>query len=236
MQELDAIFERAKADLVFLNEDGKPDVLIWEHSCRVVMAARAIARLPEAATLEPDEIAVAAAGLYHDAGVIVRMRSESIAVEEILAATGDDRHRQAGATLMTESLADLLDKKTLELASQAVRTLAVRSLQTAEAKVVSDAENLNKLGVLSLWPLIRSSVRTGRGVGAVLEKWRRQREYKYWEARIGESFHFDAVRRLAGSRLNVLAGFMEELERAHQLSDVKELAEASHVEPDSATA
>ncbi len=220
MQMLEAIGERAKADLVFLNEDGAPDVLLWEHSFRVAATAKAVLRFPGVAALEANEVAVAAAAFYHDAGFIVRLRRKSILPDEILTGPGDEQHREAGVELMNASLSDLLDHATLELANQALRTLAVRVLHTPEAKVVSDAENLNKVGILSLWPMIRRGVRTGGAVGAVLEKWRRQQEYKFWQARINESFHFDSVRRLANARLEVLTGFMEELDHAHRVLDV----------------
>ncbi len=54
----------------------------------------------------------------------------------------------------------------------------------------------------------------------MIDKWKRKREYRFWEARLNDSFRFEPVRALAEQRLERFGLLMEELEQQHQGADL----------------
>lgn len=218
--QLDAIWNRARADLVATTEHGDEDVFLWEHAVRVAENARRIAMLPVVQEASPDETAVVAAALYHDAGWIVRLRNGEIKRDEILIRPMSESHREQGAALMERSLSPSLSRDSLTRASQAIRALNDRRIEPIEGQVVCEADNLEEFGVLSLWSTIRRSAIDGKGVQTLLETWRRRKEYRFWEARLNDSFRFAAVRAVAERRLEQFESLMEELERQHKGVDL----------------
>ncbi len=215
MTRLDAIWNRARDDLVVTTEQGHADLFVWEHTTRVAKSARQIADLPEVRGQEPDELAIAAAALYHDAGWIARYRDGEISRLDLLIGPCSASAREQAVLLMQTSLSDLLPADTLQCASAAVRTLSDREIETIEGQVVREADNLDEFGLLILWPAIRRGAIDGKGVQALIDKWRRQKEYRFWAARLNESFRVQPVRELARRRLGKLERFMEELEEEH---------------------
>ncbi len=218
--QLDAIWNRARADLVATTEHGDEDVFLWEHAVRVAENARRIVMLPVVQEASPDETAVVAAALYHDAGWIVRLRNGEIKRDEILIRPMSESHREEGAALMERSLSRSLSHDSLTRASQAIRALNDRGIEPIEGQVVCEADNLEEFGVLSLWSTIRRSAIDGKGVQTLLETWRRRKEYRFWEARLNDSFRFAAVRAVAERRLKQFESLMEELERQHKGVDL----------------
>lgn len=213
---LDAIFNRARDDLVITTERGQEDLFLWEHTTRVARSAGQIAKLPEVQEQEPDELAIAAAALYHEAGWIVRCRNGEISRLDLLIGPCTSAAREQAVVLMEGSLSELLPAVSLRRASVAVRTLSDRDIETIEGKVLREADNLDEFGLLILWPAIRRGAIDGKGVQAVIDKWRRQKEYRFWAARLNESFQFPPVRELARRRLGKWERFMEELEEEYK--------------------
>lgn len=228
----DAIWNRARVDLVILTERGDEDLFLWEHSVRVANNARQIAKLSMVRAAFPDEAAVVAAALYHEAGWIARLKAGEIKRDEILLRPLPEIHREKDALILERSMAKLLSPHALTRASQAVRALNDRAMESIEAQVVTEADNLDEVGVLSLWATIRRTALDGKGVQAVIDTWRRRKEYRFWEAWLDDSFRWTPVRTIARKRLKKLERLMEELEEQHQGADlvlddvVKENAEA----------
>jgi HD superfamily phosphodiesterase len=217
---LDAIFNRAREDLVINTEQRDQDVFVWEHSVRVTEMARKIAALPPVREAEPDEAAIIAAALYHEAGWIMRLRDGEITRVECLLGTASETQREQGAIMMERSLAKLLPAESLARASQIIRTLHSRDIEPIEGQVVRDADNLDGFGLLSLWAIIRRGAVEGKGVQAVLDTWQAQRLYHFWEARLKDSFLFPAVRAIAERRLEKFERFMGQLRQEHQGEDI----------------
>lgn len=216
----DAIWNRARADLVITTEQGGEDLILWEHSVRVSETARQIARLPEVQAASPDEAAIVAAALYHDAGWVARLRDSEIRRGEILCRLKSEAHREHGALMLEHALGELLPRDTLQRASGAIRTLKNRRIESVEGQVITEADNLDELGVLSLWSSIRRGVTEGKGVQAVIDTWRRRKEYRFWEAHLKDSFRFAPVRAVAEKRLEQLERLMRELEGQHTGADI----------------
>ncbi len=215
----DVIFSRARADLVMATEHGDEDVLLWEHSVRVAQSARRIAELPVVQDASADRAAIVAAALYHDAGWIAQLHKGEIQRNEILLHTTSEIQRDQGALMLERSLAGMLPRESLLRAVRAVRTYNDRDSESIDAQVVCEADNLDEFGVLSIWLTVRRGVIEGKAVQALIDTWHRRKEYRFWEARLNDSFRFAAVRRVAEKRLEQFEHFMEELERQHKCAD-----------------
>lgn len=220
MATLDAIWDRARTDLIIRSGAGGEDVTCWENARRTAQSTLRLSRLTELRSLPIDTDALLAAALYHDVVTADRLR-RGLLSQHALAQRGLAlRHREQSAARMHERLADLLAEEVLTRASEAILTLHDRETASLEGRILSDARNLNDIGLLSLWPVIRRSMIEGRGVESLIETWKRQEEYRFWEARIDEAFHFETVRRLAERRLARFNEFVAEVARLHHGLDI----------------
>lgn len=222
--QVDAIWTRARVDLVLQTKQGHPDLFLWEHSARVTHNAQHIARLAMALPTEVDESAVIAAALYHDAAWAVRWREGEVDRTEILLTPTTDTGWEQGASLLERSLADVLSPTCLERAAAAVRSLSRSGEGLIEGQIVAEANNLDEFGVLALWTVIRRGTLEGKGVQAVIDMWERKKEYRFWTARLHDSFRFKPVRELAEERLKRFERVMEELKEQHQGRDLERVA------------
>jgi len=229
--DLEAIWKRARTDLVIPTPRGDSDVFLWEHSARVAQTAQHISRLPIIRSQKPNEAAIVAAGLYHYAGWITRFREGTVNRVEVLLGSLSEADHDQGVVLMEKSLSGLLAKESLELAARAIRGARNRGTELIEAQVVIEADNLQEFGVVSLWSAIRRGAVEGKGVQAVLDTWRRKKEYQFWTARLNDSFRFEPVRELARRRLEKFERLLGELEDQHSGADVAALLAPRREEP-----
>lgn len=220
MVNLEPIWNRGRLDLVLMGEHGEPDVYLWEHSVRVAQTALRIAQLPSVAAHGPDEAAVVAAGLYHEAGWVARYAQGEVGRLDVLNRQPTDNHREQAAEFMLEKLGDLLPPDSLDRAAIAVRTLNDRDIPVIEGQIVTEADNLDEFGVIALWPAVRRGALEGKGVRAVIDTWKRRKEYHFWTARLNDSFRFPEVREIAKARLERMERIMLELEEQQNAADV----------------
>jgi hypothetical protein len=216
----DAIWKRARSDLTVTIRQGDPDVFLWEHTSRVAHVAQRIAKLDVVVEQDPDEAAVLAAALYHDAAWAIRCRTGEVDRTEVLLTPLNDSAGEQSAALLEERLADLLPPGTLERAARAIRLMHEREPAIIEAQIIAEANNLEEFGLLSLWMQIRRGMLDGKGTQAVIETWRRKKEYHFWTARLRDSFRFEPTRRLAEQRLSKLERFMQELQEQFTGADI----------------
>ena len=221
--DLEAIWKRARADLVIPTPRGDLDVFLWEHSARVAQTAQHISQLPLIRSQRPDGAAILAAGLYHDAGWVTRFREGAVERMEILLGSLSETDHEQGALLMERSLAGLVPRESLEVAAHALRGCHERGTEMIEAQVIAEADSLQEFGIVSMWPLIRRGAIDGKGVQSVLDTWRRKKEYQFWTARLSDSFRFEPVRELARRRLEKFERLLAELEEQHAAADVSAL-------------
>jgi hypothetical protein len=220
MVNLEPVWARARTDLLIPGEHGDPDVYLWEHSARVTAVAQKLARLPNFEGQAPDDAVIVAAGLYHEAGWAVRYSENAVKRTDILTRPPAESHRELGARFMEKRLTGLLPTETIERASLAISTLNDRDIPLLEGQILTEAENLEEFGLLSLWPAVRRGALDGKGVKAVLDTWRRRKEYQFWTARLNDSFRFPWVREIAKARLARFERFMEELQEQHEGADL----------------
>ena len=92
-----------------------------------------------------------------------------------------------------------------------------------EAKILSDARNLDDMGAVGIFSEFRRFVCNGKGVADVLESWKRKVDYRYWQARLKESFRFETVRKLAVQRFAATEYFMTQLKMENNAQDLEDL-------------
>jgi hypothetical protein len=115
-------------------------------------------------------------------------------------ATVRDRAEQAAEMLIT-ALDKLVDAATLAHTVQILQQLSKRPPALDEARLVSDALNLDDFGVIGLLQQAIQISRQGSGLAQVAEGCEKRDQYGYWEARLKDSFHFEAVRKIAAARV-----------------------------------
>lgn len=216
----DAISKRARDDLTIITEQGEPDVFLWEHCSRVARYARWVVRQPEVRALSPDEPAVIAGALYHDAGWIVRLQEKEIRREHVLISPMSERHFELGAAFLERRLENALPPETIRRAAQAVRALQARRVESIDGQVIAEADSLDEAGLVSLWRRIRRATLEGKGIQAELEMWKRKSEFGFWEAWLNNVFRFPVVRRAAVERLKRTERFLHELSLEHEAKDL----------------
>jgi hypothetical protein len=218
--------QSARADLTLrLPGMEHGDTFLFEHACRVERYAAFIATWARRAIpAKIDAESLSAAAMYHCAAWALRYHDGHIARWEILSKPLSDVHLELSASLAAERLRRLLDSPTVEAVCQIIRESGRRDTTYVPAQIVSEASNLDQIGPLALWQIVRRQSEEGRGIEAALQTWDRQREYNFWHARIKDAFRFPAVRRIAEARLAELDRFMAAL-RAH--SRAEDLASAT---------
>ena len=229
----DVMWTRAREGLVISDGRGGEDVFMWEHTVRVTQAARQVAGGPDVPQADLDLDALTAAALYHDAGWAMQYRQGLINRAELLAKPTSDPLREAGAGLLETELAGVLSPGSLKRAAEAVCSHSQRKCELAEALVLGDAHSLDEIGTLSFWHTVRRQAMEGKGVQAALDTWKRQKEYRFWEARI-DNFRFESVRELARRRIQRLESFMAALASEHNGGDLR--AAPSPADPRQASA
>jgi hypothetical protein len=203
-------------------------VFLFEHASRVALNAQRLARLPEFSSTDLDPTALLVAALYHDASWVTRCKDGELDRMEVLLSSVAESAWDGSVAAMERGLSKLLPGPVLRRAASAIRSLSRHGNDSAEGRVVSEANSLDEFGLPALWGMIRRGMLDGRGVQAVLEMWQRKREYQFWTARLRDSFQVPAVRRLAEQRLQTFERFMEELAQQQAGSDTERACAGSN--------
>jgi hypothetical protein len=93
------------------------------------------------------------------------------------------------------------DSDLLEDARNILQEASKSPPSTDDARLLADALNLDDFGIHGLLQQALRMGATGATLQELLESFKRQEQYGYWEARLKEDFHFEPVRRLAAQRL-----------------------------------
>ena len=94
-----------------------------------------------------------------------------------------------------------VDELLLDRATRLLREMPHRSPMLDEAKLLADAVNLDDFGAVGVALQIIQLARQGEGVLQLAEGCEARELYGYWDARLKDGFHFDAVRQIAVRRL-----------------------------------
>lgn len=94
-----------------------------------------------------------------------------------------------------------VDELLLDRAIRLLHEMPHRSPMLDEAKLLADAVNLDDFGAVGVMLQVVQLARQGEGPQQLAEGCEARELYGYWEARLKDGFHFEAVRQIAIRRL-----------------------------------
>jgi hypothetical protein len=89
--------------------------------------------------------------------------------------------------------------------------LPQRKPDSDDARLLADIVNLDDFGVVGLMQTMSLLAHQGDGVDALLDGAAKRDQYGYWDARLRDGFHFDAIRDVARARLSEARSVIEQL-------------------------
>jgi hypothetical protein len=111
-----------------------------------------------------------------------------------------DRAEEAAELLVGIAGPDV-DESLLDRATRVLQEMPHRSPMLDEAKLLADAVNIEDFGVIGVAVQAIQLARQGEGVMQLADGCDKREQYGYWEARLKDGFHFEAVRQIALRRL-----------------------------------
>ena len=111
-----------------------------------------------------------------------------------------DRAEEA-AELLAGIAGPDVDESLLDRATRVLQEMPHRSPMLDEAKLLADAVNIEDFGAIGVAVQAIQLARQGEGVLQLAEGCEKREQYGYWEARLKDGFHFEAVRQIALRRL-----------------------------------
>jgi hypothetical protein len=119
------------------------------------------------------------------------------------------KHQRGTLRERAEEAAELLlgvaggeaDELLLDRAARLLHEMPHRSPMLDEARLLADAVNLDDFGAVGVALQVIQLARQGEGLLQLAEGCEARELYGYWEARLKDGFHFEAVRQIAVRRL-----------------------------------
>jgi hypothetical protein len=108
---------------------------------------------------------------------------------------------EEAAELLILEIGALIDEAVLDLAARILREAPHPSPMLDESRLLADALSLDDFGIIGLTRQMSDRSLQGQGVGALSAGLARREAYGYWDARLKDGFHFEAVRKIARRRL-----------------------------------
>lgn len=226
----------AAKDLLTLPSDSPAgDRWLWEHAARVAHLTQLLALWPEAREIggdPPDRTAVTVAALFADAGWAVQVRRGEIKRWEVLNRPTNDFQREYGVGALQDHAGEFLLAETAQTAARAIREWPDRYTKVPEARVLSEAENLDEIGVLYVLRQFRQWEYQvdGRPLEQLVASWSQLVEYRFWEARINDCLRWETTRHIARERLRAVEQFMVALARDCEATDLQRVLESAGID------
>ncbi len=236
MSEMDIIREMAQQVLTVPTLAGTADNWLWDRAQRLVRNVEHICRLPELteADLAVDRFCLTAATCFSDAGFARYADPEDTAARLVLADVTLGDLLDFSTQIVSDKLSGSLAGPKIDKISRIIIESGNRFTDMTEAKILSDARNLDDMGAVGLFNEFRRYVVHGKGASDVLDSWQRKVDYRYWQARLKEGFRFESVRKLAAKRFSAAKYFMDQLGAENSASDLeKMILESLDSKPDS---
>jgi hypothetical protein len=112
-----------------------------------------------------------------------------------------DRAEQAAEMLVGLVGDDKANDALLDQSTELLVEVHQRNPESEQARLLADALSLEDFGVIGIVAQTVALARQGGGVSEVANGLEKREQYGYWEARLNDGFHFDAVRTIAKKRL-----------------------------------
>jgi len=225
VSEIDVIRDIARQVLTVQTLTGDKDSWLWDRSQRLVRNIEHICRLPELTEqdLSVDRFCLIVAGYFCDSGFARYADAEDTSARLVLADLSPADLRDFSTQIVSDKLAGSLAGPKIDKINKIITESGNKFTAMAEAKILSDARNMDDMGAVGVFNEFRRYAIHGRGVSDVLESWKKKIDYRYWQARLKESFCFDSVRKLAEQRCAATECFMNQLEVENAARDLEDI-------------
>jgi hypothetical protein len=225
MSEMDVIRQIAEETMKVPTLAGVNDNWLWDRTLRILRNVEHICRMPELAERNSptDRFCLIAAAYFADAGFARWADAEDTSSRLVLSDVSQTDLRDFSTQIVTDRLSGALAGPKIEKINKIIVESVNRFTEMVEAMILSDARNLEDMGAVGLYHEFRKYVIHGKGVADVLDSWKRKIDYRYWQARLKESFRFESTRKLAEQRFGAAEYFMNQLQVEHNARDLEEL-------------
>jgi hypothetical protein len=223
MSDLKTIREIAKETLItHIFPDNSLDCL-WDRAQRLVRNTECVCRLPELnqSSVQIDRFCLKAATYFNDAGAARYLNTHKKQAKAVNFETGGINLLEISAEIAVEKLNGILDPQKIGKISKIINESGNRFAKRLESMILYDVRNLDDMGSIGILNEFRGYVLNGEGISELLQNWKRKIDYKYWQARLRESFRFDSIRKIAETRLSAAEDFMNRLESEIRGDDLR---------------
>lgn len=225
MTQVDTIKQVAHQVLQVPTNVGMSNNWLWDRTLRIVDNVETVCRMPEVAgeNMAVDRFCLTVAAYFADAGFTNYIGIETIEAGLVLADINTSDLREFSTQIVFEKLGGILDTNKLNKVNRIIAESNDRFSEMNEAMILSDARNLEDIGIIGIFNEFCACGVHGKGVGDVLESWKKKVDYRYWEARLKESFSFESVRKVAVRRFAQAEELMNHLAVENSATDLKEV-------------
>ncbi|MHC4124108.1 MAG: HD domain-containing protein [Planctomycetota bacterium] len=223
MTELNKIEQLAKR-LLTISIPSITSSFLWDRAQRLLRNVELICRLPELGDKKTqiDRFCLAVAAYFSDAGIVVLVNNGRVVDSWGINGNNGDDLTEELVEFVEQNLAGVVEKHKIEKVNQIIFESNSRFTKTVEAMILSDARNLDDMGVVGIFNELRRYFIGGRNLSDALQLWKRKIDYGYWQARL-ESFSFESVRKIAEQRFMATEKLIEQLRAESSAQDLKEL-------------
>lgn len=224
MDKYKGIRQLANEIITIRTPTSETDTSLIERAQRLISNVELICRQPEVAGMDLiiDRLCLYAATYFSDSGLAQYLQKTNAPVT--LGAGDYDRREleELSADIVRRNLGHVLDSSELENTVTIIRQSNERFTSKAEAMILSDARNLEDMGMVGVfYENIRYACQ-GKGLEFLLQSWQKKIDYRYWQARLKDSFRFESVRQVAKKRLENATAAMNWLKTECESLDLRE--------------
>lgn len=223
MSKLDLIKKIAKAALTINSLNNGSDNFLWDRGVRLANNVSYISQLPDVAgtTAALDSFSLLTAAYFNDAGLAQYLKNKSNNLKPLLSPDKTDHLLELCTEVVRQSLAKEIENQKIDKVICIIIESYSNTTPKIEARILSDARNLDDIGAVAIFNEFRQYFFTGKGIDNALKSWRRKIDYGYWKTRLEKSFQFESVRKIAESRLSSADCFMNQLKLETKAQDIQ---------------
>lgn len=231
MIEIEKIKELARDVLAVRQTGGVVDNSLWDRSQRLLRNVDIICRFPEIIEnrLQIDRFCLQVAACFAYSGLARHPGSRKPSSISMILHPNEDQLLELCTETVEKKLKGVLNESKIDKINQIISENYAHFTRMTEAMVLSDARNLDDMGAIGVFNEFRRYVIGGKSASDAITAWRRKIDYKYWQARLQESFRFEAVRKIAEQRLRSAEFFMGQLEVENSADDLDSICADSSV-------
>jgi len=223
MDKLDTVRGIAKELLTSASFNGDSGFL-WARTQRLVCNVEGILQLPELSSADGgiDEFSLHSATYFSQTATVEHLEDGNAADKIHFNHPPKDVGRAGYCTkIVAKKLSAAIGGKRVKKVNTIIAESWTNSTQMIEAKVLSDARNLEDIGTVGIFNEFRRFTNEGKSIFKMMRNWQKKIDYRYWQSRLKNSFQFESVRNLAAKRLLKAKEFMNQLDSEVTARDLK---------------